>query len=406
MGSVALSTAVGTLMGVRRLGLVLVCCAMCASVAGVRVAAASAAPEPDRPAMRLTLGDDGRIRIGKVGPLPYDGRAGVVLAGAVDAGTGRLEVHAEPGDASLAPVKLVPRLPFVLLAVDVEVHALDGEIDLCTGATRVDLDATLRPNFASHAQTQVSAELTGTAPMDAYGNVRMAASADAAATANPLVDAVLGLPGPVELDLPVHFDLPHGSPLRCPSTPPPPNAAPARMVVLPGSRLLISRFPPFAYDGKGSGGTGTALEVSPGRYEVAFDGADLSIPPVRFIPGIDAIRVEILTNGISGTVDTGTGDVDFAFDAVFQPVVGTFRPSAISVVTDLTTGTSSGYFQTLTGDPMDRWGDVHLVGIAKVPKTGDLLVDWLLSLPTDAVADLRVHLDLPASQPDARNSNT
>ena len=159
--------------------------------------------------------------------------------------------------------------------------------------------------------------------------------------------------------------------------------------------FFVPRFPPFAYDGQGSGGTGTALAASPGRYEVAFDGADLSIPPVRFVPGVDVIRVEILTNGISGTVVPGTGTVDFAFDAVFQPVVGTFRPSAISVVTDLTTATSSGYFRTVTGDPMDAWGDVHLVGVARVSKTGDLLVDWLLSLPTDAVADLRVHLDLP-----------
>ncbi|MBX7161089.1 MAG: hypothetical protein K1X95_12425 [Acidimicrobiia bacterium] len=379
-------------MGVRRLGLVLAAVVWVA--AGVAVTPPASASAPPAADARLTFGDTGSARVGRIGPLPYDGRAGVVFASLTDAGDGRFALHAASGDVSFAPVRLMPHLPFVPLAIDVVPMALDGEIDLCAGSVRLELTAGLQPSFAPHVSVRTTVELVSTAAIDAFGTVPVAGTAGLAGTGNRLVDSLLGLPGPLELVLPLHLDLPADTPHRCAAEQPGTGSGAVRMVVLASSRLLISRFPPFPYDGKGSGGTGTARDVAVGRYDVAFAGSDLSIPPVRLVPGLDAIRVDIITDGIAGTVDTGTGAVDLAFDASFQPAVGNYRPSPISVVTDLTTGESSGYFRHVTGDPMDAWGDVHLVGVAQVPRTGDVLVDWLLALPTDAVADLRVHLDI------------
>lgn len=366
-----------------------------------------AAPAPaDEPGhhVRLTVGDDSTLAIGALPPFEYDGRDGAGYATVTDRGDGRLGIHMEAGDITIPPMKLFPALPFVPLAIEIVPRVVDGEIDTCSGAARLEFDATFRPNFAPSLGIEVKTTL-GTAtttfgghtvegvPMDHLGNLRLAGIAAVARTGNPLTDALLRLPAPAVADLEVHVDLDPTDVGSCPTSPEPPRVT--QMAVMPGSRLLISTFAPFDYDGKGSGGSGSYTLLGGGRYSVEFAGSDLRVPPVRFLPGVDAIRVDILTAGIGGTVDVCTGAVDLAFDAAFQPVVGTLRPSSVSVVTDLTTATSSGYFQSFTGDPMDRWGDVHLVGVAKVPRTGDLLVDLLLSLPTDAVADLRVHLDLP-----------
>jgi hypothetical protein len=81
------------------------------------------------------------------------------------------------------------------------------------------------------------------------------------------------------------------------------------------------------------------------------------------------------------------------YDATFTPFVGNEEMTSISVVTTITTETSSGYSQTVSGERLDRWGDALLVGVAKVPPTDDFWIDLILGLPNDAVCQLPVHLD-------------
>jgi len=355
--------------------------------------------------VRLTVGDDSALAISSFPTLPYDGRAGGALGRLTSTTPGRYDVRFDADDIHIPALALIPALGAGSPAIEILPRSIEGTLDVCTGEVALAFDATFRPRFAPRSAVQVTTEIstsTTTAagrtatgsPLDDRGDLRLAGVALVPRTGDLLTDLMLRLPAPAVADLEAHIDFPSPGPDRsCPGAVPDTTAS---MDVRPGSQLLISRFPAFPYDGKGSFGRGTTTPTSdPAVFEVNFPPDQLRVPPLQFIPGSDAIRVEIIPRSIGGTANVCTGEVRFAFDAVFQPVVGTFRPSAISVVTDLTSETSSGFFQTVAGRRLDAWGDSHLVGVAQVPKTGDILVDLLLSLPTDAVADLEVHLDLP-----------
>ena len=166
-----------------------------------------------------------------------------------------------------------------------------------------------------------------------------------------------------------------------------------------GSVLSIGGFPPFDYDGSTGASVGTFTALGGGTGELRFAAADTTVPPLLIVPPLQAIRVEIIPNDLVGTMDLCTGEVELAFDAAFQPVLGDARPTAISVVTALTTGTSAGDQVVLTGTPMDGSGRGRLVGVAVVPLSGDPLVDLFLQLPADAAVDTPVRFEFPEGKP-------
>lgn len=171
-----------------------------------------------------------------------------------------------------------------------------------------------------------------------------------------------------------------------------------RMTVGAAGRLTIARFPPFRYDGAGSGGVGRVTAFTAGVAEVRFEGGELAIPPLPIVG--DAVRIDITTEALTGTIDFCGGEIHLAFDASFRPVLfGQPYPTAISVVTDLTSETAAGEFASYTGARLDESGQAFLVGVARVPATGDAFVNALLSLPTDAVAELPVTLEALPERP-------
>lgn len=178
------------------------------------------------------------------------------------------------------------------------------------------------------------------------------------------------------------------------------SAAPdqIRMTVGSGGRLTIARFPPFRYDGEGSGGVGRVTSLAGGVAGVRFEGDELAIPPLPIVG--DAVRIDITTGSLEGTVDFCGGEIHLAFDAAFRPVLlGRPYPTAISVVTDLTSETAAGELTRYTGSRLGEDGVAFLVGVARVPVTDDGFVDALLSLPTDAVAELPVTLEALPERP-------
>ena len=62
------------------------------------------------------------------------------------------------------------------------------------------------------------------------------------------------------------------------------------------------------------------------------------------------------------------------------------------VSTKLTTGESSGPIRSGVGERLNAQGKAKLVGVARVPKTGDGFLDGFLMLPTDALAVLSAEL--------------
>mmetsp|Transcript_5927 Transcript_5927/g.9095 ORF Transcript_5927/g.9095 Transcript_5927/m.9095 type:complete len:282 (-) Transcript_5927:107-952(-) len=172
-----------------------------------------------------------------------------------------------------------------------------------------------------------------------------------------------------------------------------------QLSILGSGFLSVGRYPSFSYDASGSGGVGQFNVTSDGkRAEIFFPGSSLKIPALSFsntrflgIPLPPFLKIVITPKDSRGFIDFDTGLANMDFDAIFQLFVADTIPFVpISVVTKLTTDTSSGIFQTSTGERLSSSGVGRLAGVAPVPKTGDGVMDTFLGLPTDTVASLPV----------------
>lgn len=88
---------------------------------------------------------------------------------------------------------------------------------------------------------------------------------------------------------------------------------------------------------------------------------------------------------------TGRADLEFLADFAFsaEPL---YRAAPLVVSTTLTTEHSEGAFRSGDGVRLDGNGRARLVGVARVPVTGDPFLDNFLMLPTDALAVLSAEL--------------
>lgn len=171
---------------------------------------------------------------------------------------------------------------------------------------------------------------------------------------------------------------------------------PVRMVLGFDNELTIGKhLPAFAYDGREGQSLGVMENLGNGVARVLFRAADTQVPPLYMFPPATFARVEITPNDLVGEIDFCSGEARLSFDARFVPRLFNAIMADLTVVTELTTGESAGEFRTLQGGPLDLLGNIHLVGVARVPKTGDLFVNWLLQLPTDAATDMNAHWDFP-----------
>lgn len=97
-----------------------------------------------------------------------------------------------------------------------------------------------------------------------------------------------------------------------------------------------------------------------------------------------------------GWIHPPTGAVSLAFDAdFFFTAFGVYKPPAICVVTNLTTGATTGKQLSGDGAPRDlRTGAVRLAGVSTVARTGDGLLDAFLRAPSECLAVLDADLEL------------
>ncbi len=198
------------------------------------------------------------------------------------------------------------------------------------------------------------------------------------------------------------------------------DVIPIRLDVEYGSTLGVAWFPEFQYNTTDkSGGWGTVTDLGDGKGYVSFLDDSLSVEPLEFIPGIipwtdaipgtETIRVEIFPNEMSGEIDFCTGEISMDFDAMFQTRMELIEPfygmvDEIIVICDLTTGVSTGQSHSLEGSLMEDNGRLTLAGVAVVPETGDILVNTLLTLPSDARVMMNARFDFPEGRlecPDA-----
>ena len=167
-------------------------------------------------------------------------------------------------------------------------------------------------------------------------------------------------------------------------------------------QLAVSVYPTFGYNAAGGGGTGTVTKdtSTPGLLHVEFDADSLNIPPISYatstvlgIPIPPPLKIAIKPKKLQGTIDTTTGRVELDFLAGFEFTAGPlYTAPPLVVETVLTTEESRGVLRSGRGERMSADGRARLVGVARVPVTGDGLLDTFLMLPTDALAVLSAEL--------------
>ncbi|KAL4458075.1 hypothetical protein ABPG75_012940 [Micractinium tetrahymenae] len=165
-------------------------------------------------------------------------------------------------------------------------------------------------------------------------------------------------------------------------------------------KLAVSVYPMFAYNAAGGGGNGSVSPGDNGLLRLVFDPASLDIPPINYqhasilgVPIPPPLNIAIVPQRLEGTLDPATGRVDLDFLASFEFTAGPLYTAApLTVTTTLTTESSDGQLRHGTGQRLAADGRAKLVGVARVPTTGDAFLDTFLMLPTDCLAVLSAEL--------------
>ncbi len=164
--------------------------------------------------------------------------------------------------------------------------------------------------------------------------------------------------------------------------------------------LGVSFYPDFLYD---AGGDSVAARVGPlqqdGRRSLDFavtpvtpvNGGSTTILGVPLPPFVN-IAIEPLS--LRGWFEPATGEAALDFDARFVTTLFGFTFPPLAVVAPLRTAPSVGVQRRGTGVP---WrSDTNaciLTAVARVPPTGNTLLDTFLQLPADALAVLPATLE-------------
>jgi hypothetical protein len=164
--------------------------------------------------------------------------------------------------------------------------------------------------------------------------------------------------------------------------------------------LGISVYPEFLYDASGDC---VAAEVGPleasGRRELVF-----TVEPVTPVNGGSTtllgvplppfVTIAIQPKRLRGHCTPSTGSVALDFDALFTATIFGYTFPALAVTAPLTTGRSVGAQRRGSGVPWNSaTGECTLVAVARVPPTGNPLLDGFLMLPADALAVLPATLE-------------
>ena len=171
-----------------------------------------------------------------------------------------------------------------------------------------------------------------------------------------------------------------------------------QLTTLDGCGLAIGGYPRFRYDATGGMGLATiGPSGADGLQSVRFETTSLQIPDLECrttrvlgLPLPPGLRIAIVPEQLEGSLNASSGAVHLHFRARFLFRVGRlYLAPALLVVTELTTGGVQSRRHRLDGETLDGQGNALLVGVARVPPSGEGWVDRFLGLPDEALALLR-----------------
>ena len=167
---------------------------------------------------------------------------------------------------------------------------------------------------------------------------------------------------------------------------------------LQGCRLVIGLYPPFEYDAQGGGGKAKIFTNKKDNIlNLIFEPDKFSIPPLstkttKFLsfPLPPGLKIDMNMEKLEGTLDQDSGTVILKFESQFIfSILSIFHFPALLIKTTLTSRKVKGNLQEAEGKVINNNGEATLVGIATVPKTGNIILDTLLMLPNEALAILK-----------------
>ena len=170
---------------------------------------------------------------------------------------------------------------------------------------------------------------------------------------------------------------------------------------LEGCRLKIGSYPPFTYNAYGGGGKATLLpSQKKNLLHIKFSSESFSIPPLtsrttKFLsfPLPPGLKIEMFMNQLEGTIDKKSGEVFLKFESKFLFSIGAIQKFPELIVnTFLKTGKVKGKLHEGKGHVLQNNGDTKLVGIATIPRTGNIILDTFLGLPNEALAELKCQI--------------
>jgi len=172
---------------------------------------------------------------------------------------------------------------------------------------------------------------------------------------------------------------------------------------LKGCRLRIGSYPPLAYNAYGGGGEATLLPSQKNNLLfVSFSPEKFLIPPLtsrttKFLclPLPPGLKIEMSMDQLEGTIDKESGEVLLKFESTFLFSIGAMiKFPELIVKTLLTTGNVKGKLLKGKGLALQNDGSTKLVGISMIPKTTNKFLNTFLSLPNEALAELKCQIKI------------
>ena len=166
-------------------------------------------------------------------------------------------------------------------------------------------------------------------------------------------------------------------------------------------RLKIGAYPTFFYNALGGGGNGTLLPSKNNNVlTISFSSKTFSIPPLTsrttkflFLPLPPGLKIEMSMDTLEGTIDTSSGEVLLKFESKFVfSIGGMIKFPDLLVKTLLGTSNVKGKLLEGKGLALQKNGKTKLVGISKIPPTGNKILDTFLGLPNEALAELQCEI--------------
>ena len=170
---------------------------------------------------------------------------------------------------------------------------------------------------------------------------------------------------------------------------------------LDGCLLRIGSYPPFIYNAYGGGGQAKLHPCqTKNLLHISFSSNTFSIPPLtskttRFLslPLLPGFKIEMFMDHLEGTIDKNSGEVLLNFESKFIFSIGDMlKFPKLIVKTLLKTGKVKGKLHEGEGRILQNNGATKLVGISIIPKTGNKILDKFLSLPNEAIAELKCEI--------------